>query len=139
MKTGNMFFGASAQIFETANYLRNHMTHAELVLWSRLKNRNIINQKFRRQHPIGNYIVDFYCHKLKLIIEVDGEIHHDELQRKYDLKRSSELNNLGLIIMRFNNNEILYNLSEVVKQIQLKIKDLSPLQGAAPVHRGGGR
>lgn len=71
----NMFYGASRNIFEKASELRNNMTEAENLLWVELKNRKIFKVKFRRQHPIDIFIVDFYCHEFKLVIEIDGEIH----------------------------------------------------------------
>lgn len=77
----NMFYGAGSLIFKRAVELRNRMTHAEQILWDELR----INEwklKFRRQHPISLYIVDFYCHRLKLVIEVDGSIHDNEEAKK---------------------------------------------------------
>ncbi len=65
--------------------MRNNMTKAEIILWSRLRMRQVDGWKFRRQQPIFDYIVDFYCHELKLIIEVDGEIHTLPEQRKSDM------------------------------------------------------
>jgi cyclase len=70
----NMFYGASKLIFQKAEELRKNMTHAELLMWGILKG-NQLGVKFRRQHPVSFYIVDFYCHELKLVIEVDGSIH----------------------------------------------------------------
>lgn len=77
----NMFYGAGSLIFKRVVELRNRMTHAEQILWDELR----INEwklKFRRQHPISLYIVDFYCHRLKLVIEVDGSIHDNEEAKK---------------------------------------------------------
>jgi imidazole glycerol-phosphate synthase subunit HisF len=75
-KKGGMFDGASPLIFERAKDLRKNMTEAEKVLWFHLK-QNSGGFKFRRQHPLGIYIADFYCHKAKLVIELDGTIHDD--------------------------------------------------------------
>lgn len=87
----NMFYGAGSNIFEKATQLRKNMTSAEKMLWERLKNKQVLNYKFRRQHPLANFIADFYCHKAKLIIEVDGGIHETAEQKEYDLGRTNEL------------------------------------------------
>jgi cyclase len=76
-----MFLGADRLIFENAKELRKNLTHSELLLWGYLKQKPF-GYKFRRQHPLGIYIADFYCHALKLVIEVDGSIHHlDEVKK----------------------------------------------------------
>lgn len=74
-----MFYGAKRSIFEKAKELRENMTVAEKQLWSRL-NASQLNVRFKRQHPIDIFIADFYCHKFKLVVEVDGEYHNDEDQ-----------------------------------------------------------
>ena len=112
------------------------MTLPELILWKKISDRNIITVKFRRQHPIGNYIVDFYCHKLKLAIEIDGEIHQVKKQKEYDLQRSEKFNKQGITIIRFTNYQVIYDLRKVVQQIQNKICELSPLQGTIPTESG---
>ena len=71
----NMFYAASRNTFEMAHALRKNMTDAEKILWKRLKDKRIFKVKFRRQHPVDIFVLDFYCHELKLAIEVDGEIH----------------------------------------------------------------
>ena len=71
----NMFYGASNLIFENAKLLRNRLTLSESLLWEYLSNKQL-GVKFRRQHPISRYIADFYCHEVKLIIELDGSIHN---------------------------------------------------------------
>ena len=73
----HMFFGAKKNIFLKAVELRNNMTMAESVLWEELRNRKNFRYKWRRQHPVDIFIVDFYCHRYKLVIEVDGEIHQN--------------------------------------------------------------
>jgi imidazole glycerol-phosphate synthase subunit HisF len=90
-----MFYGADRLIFDNAKVLRNNLSNEEIVLWGRLKDR-FANYKFRRQHPISNYIADFYCHKLKLVIEVDGSIHYSEESQKADKIRQASLENLGI-------------------------------------------
>ena len=103
------------------------MTKAEAVLWKKLKDRNVFNTKFRRQHPVSIFIVDFYCHEYKLVIEVDGDIHNDEIACQYDLGRTEVLNKFGLKVIRFTNNQILYSLDSVIKKIQREITERTPL------------
>jgi len=83
-----MFMGANHLIFRNAQALRNNMTDAEVLLWGHLKG-NGYGLKFRRQHPIEAYIADFYCHKLKLIIELDGGIHNRSDVAANDLERQA--------------------------------------------------
>ena len=80
----NMFYAASRNTFEMAHALRKNMTDAEKILWKRLKDKRIFRVKFRRQHPVDIFVLDFYCHELKLAIEVDGEIHLSAEMREYD-------------------------------------------------------
>jgi very-short-patch-repair endonuclease len=114
-----MFYGANRDIFQKAEYLRAHMTLAELTLWERL-NKSQLNYRFKAQHPIDIFIVDFYCHKCKLVIELDGEIH---LSRKeYDEGRTAELERFGLKVIRFSNNEVLTNIENVITEIKENLK-----------------
>ncbi|MCB8994734.1 MAG: endonuclease domain-containing protein [Bacteroidales bacterium] len=114
----NMYFGASKELILQARELRKIMTKAEEVLWSYLRKQQLDGAIFRRQHPIDNFIVDFYCHKHKLIIEVDGGIHNKPEISERDKNRTAELENFGLIIIRFSNNDILYNTENVLNTIQ---------------------
>jgi very-short-patch-repair endonuclease len=115
------FFGATPVIFQRAKELRFSMTPAEKLLWVRINKRQINNLQFRRQHPIYRYIADFYCHKAQLVIEVDGDIHRiDEIQER-DEGRDYFMNELGLEVLRFTNNEIFENIDEVVQEIKLKV------------------
>ena len=115
-KQGGMFEGASHIIFTNAKHLRKNMTDAETILWVHLK-RGINGIKFRRQHPIGLYIADFYCHKAKLIIEVDGSIHNNEDVKESDELRQKELENWGYTIIRFTNKMILECSEKVILEI----------------------
>lgn len=83
--------------------------------------------KFRRQHPINIFIVDFYCHEYKLVIEIDGEIHFESKVKEYDIRRTKELQKFGITIVRFTNEEILFNLDVVIFEIRKKITELTPL------------
>jgi len=112
-----MFYGANSTTLRTAAILRKNMTLPEILLWKKLKDRKIFNVKFRKQHPISIFIVDFYCHEHKLVIEVDGEVHNDEKIIDYDLGRSTELNKFGIKVIRFTNDEIIYNIDSVITKI----------------------
>jgi very-short-patch-repair endonuclease len=79
-----MFFGASPYIFSNAKRLRSYMTPAEFKVWNFLKSKNVLGVRFRPQHPLGIYIADFYCNKISLVIEIDGEIHNTESHIEYD-------------------------------------------------------
>ena len=129
----NMYYGASHLIFQKAEELRNRMTPAEEVLW-KLIHINEWKLKFRRQHPIWNYVADFYCHKLKLVIELDGGIHEQEEIKKYDEARENHLKELGLTVLRFKNEQVLKNSDEVLKEIAQTIAALS----STPLGDGGG-
>jgi very-short-patch-repair endonuclease len=118
----SMFFGAKPDIFEKATILRENMTEAEKLLWEKLKDKNLLKNKFRRQHPIDIFIVDFYCHPIRLVIEVDGGYHLDSVQKEYDMGRSAELENWELKIIRLTNDEILKNLDNVIERIQYKVE-----------------
>jgi len=95
--------------------LRKQATHPEKLLWSILSGRQLAGLKFRRQHPIEPFIVDFYCAEAKLVIELDGESHNG--RESYDAERSKLLANLGLNVMRITNDEVLTNLDGVAEGI----------------------
>ena len=108
-----------------AQSLRKTSTDAERKLWGILRNRQFGDRKFRRQVPIGKYIVDFICHDAKLIIEVDGG-HHQE-QAGYDEKRSKWLVGEGFRVLRFWNNQVLTEVESVQESIlaELELSDVS--------------
>ena len=111
-----MFYNADPLIFEKARSLRNKLTPAEQTFWLRLKEQ-FPEYKFRRQHPISIYIADFYCHKLKLVIEIDGSIHDSEEAKLHDEKRQKDLENLNLTVIRFTNEQIKNDIENVIKVI----------------------
>jgi cyclase len=119
-----MFYGASWLLFERAKKLRENMTQAELVLWEYLR-QNPLGNKFRRQHPLGLYVVDFYCHKLKLVIEVDGSVHGEKNVSEADVERQRQLELEGLKVIRFTNEEVLKKKEVVIEEIKLLINELS--------------
>jgi acetylglutamate kinase len=124
----NMYYGTNAAIFKRAEELRNNMTSAERIIWKHL-HINPWKVKFRRQHPIGNFSVDFYCHPLKLVIEIDGSIHDLEDVKRYDEARETALKELELTVIRFKNEDVYNKSNSVLKKIDETIKELqsSPL------------
>ena len=111
----NMFYGASPLLFQMAKELRENMTETEKQLWSRLS-KSQLGVRFKAQHPMSKFIVDFYCHSLKLVIEIDGGIH--KFQQEHDKARSEALSQLGLKVIRFKNEEILQNPDNVIAEIK---------------------
>lgn len=118
-----MYYGASNLIFQRATELRAIMTPAEEILWNAI-HINEWKLKFRRQHPIASYIVDFYCHSNKLVIEIDGLIHEEEEVKNNDTYREEHLRDLGLTVLRFKNEEVLKNKQTVLNIIYRTISDL---------------
>jgi cyclase len=118
-----MFYGAAPIIHKQAKDLRKRETKAEKLLWSLLSNHKL-EVKFRRQHPISQFIVDFYCHELKLGIEADGEIHQEIENVAYDEMRDQHLQNFGLTVLRFQNSEIIENSEQVILCIRREIAQL---------------
>ena len=112
-----MFYGAKPETFEKAKVLRMHMTEAEKLLWSVLRRKQLQGCRFRRQHPIGQFIADFYCHEKQLVIEVDGGVHLEEEQKEYDEGRNHEMQHWGIKILRFTNEEITKDLDNVIGKI----------------------
>ena len=102
------------------------MTAGEKVLWSYLKT-GINGLKFRRQHPIGFYIADFFCHKAKLIIEIDGSIHIKKEVKENDEKRQKELESWGYFTLRFTNKQVLKEIDELIKKITEQILQINIL------------
>ncbi len=100
--------------------LRNNMPQPERKLWFYIR-RKQLGVKFRRQHSIGKYIVDFFCCELKLAIELDGNSHFSEQAQAYDHQRTRDLNKLGIKVLRFTNNEVNQNLEEVLVKIKNSI------------------
>jgi cyclase len=111
-----MFYEADPLLFERAKHVRNHLTAAEMKLWDYLRTKPF-GYKFRRQHPIGIYIVDFYCHPLKLVIEADGNIHEIASVQQDDQERQRTLETEGLHVIRFTNTEILKEREIVIDKI----------------------
>jgi len=119
-----MFYGAKPIIFERAKVLRENPTIAEIALWNILKKNQMLGLRFKQQHPINIFIADFYCHAIKLVIEVDGGIHDTEDNKDYDQNRTDELKNYGITVIRFSNEEVLKNSVDVKNIIEVECKKL---------------
>ena len=104
-------------ILRFARELRREQTQAEAKLWRLLRERQFGGLKFRRQHPVGGYIVDFYCHERKLVIELDGGQHDEKTQIRYDMQRTRTLEDLGVRVLRFWNSDVSSNLIGVLQTI----------------------
>jgi len=109
--------GTKAATQEYARELRNRTTEAEQKLWSLLRNRQLKGKKFRRQHAIANYVADFYCNESRLVIELDGNFHTAAETKEYDKFRTNLLNELGITVLRFWNEEVIKNPGKVIKKI----------------------
>jgi len=103
--------------------LRTTLTPAEAFLWKYIKKRQFEGRKFRKQHSIDNYIVDFYCAEEKLIIELDGEVHMNTVSEEYDKKRDLYLHQLGYKVLRFENKMVFDNLAFVLEDIKIHFKN----------------
>jgi very-short-patch-repair endonuclease len=105
----------TALVQEAAQRLRQEATIAERALWERLRNRQLAGIKFRRQHPFGQFVADFYCAEGHLVIELDGEIHH--IMQERDQARSAELGRLGCQVLRFTNQRVRDDMEGVLAEI----------------------
>lgn len=117
---------------QNAKCLRTNSTDAEKLVWAKLRNRQLLNLKFRRQHPIPPYIVDFYCQDKLLIIELDGSQHNEEV----DKHRTDFLEQKGYHILRYWNNDVLQNIEGVMEDIMNRISDIAPHPTPLPEGEG---
>ena len=108
--------GTTPEIEQAARKLRNNLTPAEVRLWSALRNKQLEGLRFRCQHPIGNFILDFYCPACKLVVEVDGEIHVHKID--YDNERTAKLTQYGYKVLRFSNKQVTNDLPTVLAEIK---------------------
>ena len=100
-----------------ARQLRRRQTPHEEILWAWLRNRRLGNAKFRRQHPLGRYITDFYCREAGLAVELEGDVHDGADQREYDAVRRETINQMGVRLLVFRNDEVAQDLERVLTQI----------------------
>ena len=103
-------------LLEHSRELRHPQTPAEATLWQHLRNRNLV-YKFRRQHPIDRFIIDFYCAEARLCIEIDGSSHLETEQIEYDAVRTEYLEQIGYKVIRFMNEDVRYNIHAVIDEI----------------------
>jgi very-short-patch-repair endonuclease len=119
------------QLLKFAKTMRSNATDAESLMWQLLRAKRFMNLKFRRQHVIAPYIVDFFCHELGLVIELDGGQHNTDDGRAYDFERTKLLEALGFRVVRYWNNDVLKNTESVLDNLwnicfHLKSKSTSP-------------
>jgi len=110
---------------EKARELRNNSTLSEVLLWNKLKRKQMLGYQFYRQKPIGNYIVVFFSYRLHLVIEIDGESHDDHVL-EYDKNRQKYLESLGLKVLRFSNIEVKRDMENVLRVIEERVIENKP-------------
>jgi very-short-patch-repair endonuclease len=123
-------------LIERRKELRNNSTPQEILLWNRLKNSQT-GFKFRRQHSIGGYIVDFYCPLKRLVIEIDGSQHFKKENMEYDKIRTEFFDGLDIQVIRFTNSEINNSTERVLRKILEALHSSPPCGGGVPEGRGG--
>jgi very-short-patch-repair endonuclease len=109
--------GSWPEIEQSARGMRREPTLAEEALWAALRGRRLGGLKFRRQHPVGRFILDFYCPDCKLVVELDGGVHDEKEQTDKDEARSVELAQFGYRVIRFGNAEVIDDLPSVLSAI----------------------
>ena len=109
---------------EKRRYLRKNITLAEKIIWLNIRHKKIVGERFLRQFSVKQYVLDFYCPKLRLAIEIDGETHLTDEELKYDKQRQDYLESLGLIFLRFRNEEVFNNADSVLNRIKKKVRKL---------------
>ncbi|MES1022191.1 DUF559 domain-containing protein [Gloeocapsa sp. BRSZ] len=107
--------GTTPGIIAAARRLRQNLTPAEKILWEALRNQQLNKLKFRCQHGVGSFVVDFYCAECRLVVELDGEIHEQRVN--YDTVSTAKLQQYGLRVITFRNQEVITNLDNVPQQI----------------------
>src|SRR5581483_11696701 len=123
------YYKSTPKIESQAKSLRRESTPAENLLWKIIRKRSVKGFKFRRQHPIKSFIVDFYCHSAGLVIELDGDVHQVGEIKAYDKERQDVLHKLGLTVLRFNNDEVFSDPGRIINTVEqhlAKIKPTSP-------------
>lgn len=128
-----MFYGASPLIFERAKMMRINPTEAEKKLLEILNKNQMLGLRFKFQHPVDKFIADFYCHKIRLVVEVDGEIHLTKDIRERDEGRSKELERLGIQVIRFSNDQVINEIQFVKTTIENKCKEILEMDNFAKV------
>lgn len=121
-----MIYRTNSNSLKNAKVLRKNSTPEERIFWKHFRGRRFFGFKFRRQEPIGKYIADFICFEIKLIIELEGGQHNFEANKEYDLQRTQFLESCGFKVIRFWNNQINYDLENVLSYILQECRKRSP-------------
>jgi very-short-patch-repair endonuclease len=137
MEKGRMMEAYNKKLKEPSRRLRCEMTDAEQHLWSLLRRKQIHGVLFNRQKPILDYIVDFYCAKAKLVIELDGSQHYEPEHREKDQVRDQTLAELGLLVLRYDNRQVLLETEAVVEDIYAKVGERLGIPSGPPFAKGG--
>jgi cyclase len=119
----SMHYGAQKEIFQIAERLRRDMAITEKMIWEKVSNKQL-GVRIRRQHPIWKFIADFYCHEVKLVIEIDGGIHLRSENKEYDISRDIILKEFRIEILRFTNDEVMKDINLVIEKIKSTIEKL---------------
>ncbi|MBI5729704.1 MAG: DUF559 domain-containing protein [Ignavibacteriales bacterium] len=112
---------------ERRRQLRANMTYCEKIVWMYLRKRQM-KERFLRQYSVDNYVIDFYCPKLKLAVEIDGDVHEHEDQKVYDKERQKYLEDFGIGFIRITNEELLGNPNKSFEKIEDEIKKLQQIE-----------
>jgi very-short-patch-repair endonuclease len=108
----------------TGRTLRTNLTDSEQRLWARLRRKQILGVQFYRQKPLGQYMVDFYAPRARLVVEVDGAQHLEAARVEHDQQRTADLERQGLKVLRFNNLEVLQEIEAVVEEIYRAVREM---------------
>jgi very-short-patch-repair endonuclease len=113
-----------ASMKKRRQFLRKNMPNAEVLLWTKIRRKQILDCRFRRQYSVGAYVLDFYCPEIKLAIEIDGESHCRSSAEEYDKLREDEIKQLGIQFLRFQNTDVYKNINGVLQKIYEKIEKI---------------
>jgi very-short-patch-repair endonuclease len=114
---------ADTRCLDNARHARRHATDAETLLWRHLRRQQLDGLRFRCQHPVGQYLLDFYCHEARLAVELDGGGHAGESQLHHDTERSAQLQAMGIRVVRFWNHDVLSNIDGVVQALRQALEE----------------
>lgn len=131
-----MIIPCNPELKELARQLRNNSTKAEIILWQKLKRKQMYGYDFHRQKPIANYILDFFCHELMLGIEVDGYSHQILEVFNKDVAKEKVMNRLGISILRFSDYQVLKDTDDVIRAIEAYIANFEKHTPPTPLKRG---
>ena len=123
MKPRRKIIPYNPKLKEYARQLRNNSTKSEIYLWKYLKGKQMMGYDFHRQKPLDNYIVDFYCYELMVAIEIDGYTHLLEEVQVKDEKKEKRLNELGITVLRFQDDLVFNDIENVLRKIEVYISE----------------